>query len=81
MVHSGTKGAGAIPIARTKEVRPLLHNLLPEADQFPRTQSVPRFALRFYILLPTAAAAFVTFVAVGVPLAFNTVAQLSEKKA
>ncbi len=68
-----------IPLARSKDVRPLLHRLLPEAEQFPHSQSVPHRALRFYVLLPTVLASLLTLAVLGVPLALNAAAQLSEE--
>ncbi len=42
-----------VPIARAVDVAGLMHELLPEAEEFPREHGVPGRALRFYVLLPT----------------------------
>lgn len=65
-VHADTAGSGPVtseqgstpapsllPLVRTSEIRPLLHGLLPESAEFPRTRPMHRHALRFYVLLPT----------------------------
>jgi len=42
-----------VPVARATDIAELMHGLLPEAETFPETRSVPTRALRFYLLLPT----------------------------
>lgn len=61
--------AALVPLARTHEIGELLHSLLWEAERFPRIQSVPRRALRFYVLVPLVISVIGTLVAVGGPLA------------
>lgn len=76
--QQSTTAASLIPILRSKELRPLLHQLLPEAEQFPQARALPARALRFYVLLPTVTAVFVTLALVGGPLAANLLLQFSE---
>ena len=56
-----TTAAALVPLARSSEVRPLLHKLLPEAEELPATSGLPRRARRFYVLWPTALTATVTW--------------------
>jgi putative membrane protein len=67
-----------VPIARSAELRMLLHNLLPEADVIPLTRPAPRRALRFYIVWPTSLAIGITLIVVGGPLAANAAYGFSE---
>jgi putative membrane protein len=76
--QQSTTAASLIPILRSKELRPLLHRLLPEAEQFPQARSLPARALRFYVLLPSVTAVFAALVLVGGPLAANLLLQFSE---
>ncbi|MDZ4170175.1 MAG: PH domain-containing protein [Coriobacteriia bacterium] len=66
--QKSTTAAAILPLARAKEVRPLMHELLPEAEQFPTTRPVPRRALRFYVTWPTILSAGITLLVVGVGL-------------
>ncbi len=63
--QQSSTGAALVPLARSAEVRPLLHKLLPEAEDMPTTSGLPRRARRFYILWPTALTATVTWVVVA----------------
>jgi len=58
--QKSTTAAALIPLARTAEIRPLLHRLLPEAETMPPTTGLPRRARRFYVLWPTTLAAVAT---------------------
>ena len=55
---SGSKAM--VPIARAEEVPALMHALLPEAEDFPKTHPLPPSALRFYVLVPTLLALAIT---------------------
>lgn len=76
--QQSTTASSLIPLAKTKDVRPLLHQLLPEADEFPRTRPLPGRSLRFYLVLPVSAAILLTLIGVGLPLSVNALLELSE---
>lgn len=43
-----------LPGLRTRELADVMHNLLPEADEFPVAPGLPPRAVRFYLFIPTA---------------------------
>lgn len=51
--EAATQSKAMVPAARTADVPELLHHLLPEAEDFPTAQALPRRALRFYVVVPT----------------------------
>ena len=54
--RGGLSKAAIVPLAKREEIRPLMHGLLPEAEEFPNARSLPRRSLRFYVFVPTVAA-------------------------
>jgi len=54
--------AALVPLARSGEVRLLLHSLLWEAEDFAQIRALPRRALRFYVLIPAVLSALITLV-------------------
>jgi len=64
--QKSTTATAVLPLCRTAEVRPAMHELLPEAEQFPATSPVPRRAIRFYLTWPTAAAVAIAGSVLGV---------------
>jgi len=58
--QKSTTASAILPLCRASEVRPAMHELLPEAEQFPATTRLPRRSLRFYITWPTTAAVAIT---------------------
>ena len=60
-----TRSKAMVPVARADNIAELMHRLLPEAEKFPPTQSLPKRALRFYVLVPTLLATAVVIVLVG----------------
>ncbi len=63
----GTSSA-LVPLAKSSEIRMLLHSLLWEAESFATVQPLPRRALRFYVLVPTVTAVAITLAVIAVPL-------------
>ncbi len=49
----GISTQALIPLAKRDEIRPLMHGLLPEAEEFPPAQGLPSRARRFYLFAPT----------------------------
>lgn len=63
----GTSSA-LVPLAKSSEIRLLLHALLWEAENFATVRPLPRRALRLYVLVPTLAAAVITLAAIAVAM-------------
>ena len=51
--RGGLSKAALVPLAKREEIRPLMHGLLPEAEEFPDARSLPRRSLRYYVFAPT----------------------------
>lgn len=63
--RGGLSKAAIVPLAKRSEIRPLMHGLLPEAEEFPAPRGLPRRSLRFYILLPTLLTLLIAIPAIG----------------
>ncbi len=51
--ENGQSRAALVPLARSSEIRPLMHGLLPELEIAPEVTALPKRSLRFYLLWPT----------------------------
>ncbi len=51
--ENGQARAALVPLARTSEITPLLHGLLPELETAPAVTALPRRSMRFYLMWPT----------------------------
>jgi putative membrane protein len=56
-----------VPLAKSSEIRLLLHSLLWEAESFATVRPLPTRALRFYVFVPTVGAIVATLLAIGIP--------------
>lgn len=67
--RGGLSKAAVVPLAKRDEIRPLMHGLLPEAEDFADARSLPRRSMRFYITVPTVTALLIAIPVIAV-LAF-----------